>query len=189
MKKKIPQPCSEPSCGASENGSACKAPLPSPEATDERTETVQRTIHEFLHTDRLHRAAIERALADLGVHRSQHRMLVHLHRHGGSMAQSELASELDISPAAVAVTLRKLESAGYICRSTDGRDSRKKIIALTPEGDELLRVSYSAFTEVDLAMFSGLSAEELAAFSSMLARMRTCLQEHLAEGCDGRCPS
>ena len=152
-----------------------------------RTETVHRTIHEFMHTDRLHRAAIERTLADLGIHRSQHRMLLHLHRHGDSVSQKELARELDISPAAVAVTLGKLEAAGYVRRNADGRDSRCKTITVTPEGEALLRAGYSAFTEVDLAMFSSLSEEELASFSAMLARMRAALQERLSVETEGRC--
>ncbi len=142
---------------------------------DARTEAVRRTIHTFLHTDRLHRAAIERALGDLGIHHSQHRMLVHLHRHGGAVSQKALAEEFDISPAAVAVTLGKLERGGYIRRTAAAGDGRCKEIEITEAGREILRVSYDSFIAVDLAMFSELSEEELTAFRETLLRMQTAL--------------
>ncbi|MBQ2719385.1 MAG: MarR family transcriptional regulator [Clostridia bacterium] len=149
--------------------------LLSRQATEERAEAVRRTIHSFLHTDRLHRAAIERALADLGIHRSQHRLLMHLQRAEGRLSQKRLAEELDISPAAVAVTLRKLEQGGYLRRTADEGDARCKTIEITPLGKEVLRRGRSAFTEVDLLMFSDFSEEELSLFSSLLSRMRAAL--------------
>ena len=149
---------------------------------DARAEAVHRTIHDFMYTDRLHRAAIERAISTLGIHRSQHRMLVHLWRAGGELSQGALAKELDISPAAVAVTLGKLERAGYIRRVSDSADGRRKTIAVTPEGEELLRVSRSAFDEVDLAMFSALSDEELTLLSSILGRLQRTLKEKNLSG-------
>ena len=153
-----------------------KTILPTAEG-EGRAETVRRTIHDFMYTDRLHRAAIERAISALGIHRSQHRMLVHLHRAGGQLSQRRLAEELDISPAAVAVTLGKLEAAGYIRREASESDGRCKTIAVTAAGEALLEVSRSAFAEVDLAMFSSLSDEELSLFSSLLERLRSALKE------------
>ena len=152
---------------------------------DPRTEAVRETIHRFLHTDRLHRAAIERALGDLGIHHSQHRMLVHLHRHGAHVSQRTLAEEFDISPAAVAVTLGKLEKNGYIRRSADGTDARCKTIEITEAGREILRVSYDSFTAVDLAMFSDFTESELAAFRATLDRMQAALARLAGEGRDG----
>ncbi len=156
--------------------------LPPDGAEGTRAETVHRTIHDFLYTDRLHRAAIERAISELGIHRSQHRMLMHLHRAGGRLSQRALAEELDISPAAVAVTLGKLERAGYIRREPDTADGRRKTIAVTPEGEALLCASRSAFAEVDLAMFSALSDEEIALLSSMLKRLQGALRQGEPQG-------
>lgn len=153
-----------------------KEPILPPGKEAARAEAVHRTIHDFLYTDRLHRAAIEQALGDLGIHRSQHRMLFHLSRAGGELSQKALAEELDISPAAVAVTLGKLEAAGYIRRTADQGDGRCKTIAVTPEGEALLLAGRSAFAEVDLAMFAALSDEELSEFSSMLHRMQEALK-------------
>ncbi len=145
---------------------------------DARAEAVHRTIHDFMYTDRLHRAAIEQALGALGIHRSQHRMLLHLFRAGGRLSQRALAEELDISPAAVAVTLGKLEAAGYIRRELSESDGRCKTIAVTAAGEALLTESRSAFAEVDLAMFAELSDGELLHFSSMLDRLQEALKRH-----------
>ena len=142
---------------------------------DPRTEAVRETIHTFLHTNRLHRTAIERALSDLGIHHTQHRLLVHLHRHGGALSQRAIAEEFDVSPAAVAVTLGKMEKAGYIRRASAPSDNRCKTIEITEAGQEILRTSYASFTAVDLLMFADLSEAELSAFRDTLGRMEAAL--------------
>lgn len=140
-----------------------------------REEAVRHAIHTFMHTGRLHRSAIERAVADLGIHPTQHRMLCHIERCGGCISQKQLAEEFRISPAAVAVTLGKLEKAGYILRRVGTTDGRCKEIEVTEAGDALLRISRDSFAEVDLAMFAALSDGELAAFTEMLARLQAAL--------------
>ena len=150
-------------------------------AEDARTAAVRTAIHDFMRTDRMHRAAIERKLADLGIHRTQHMMLLDIKRHGlGS--QREIAERFDISPAAVAVTLKKLEENGYITRKAGTHDSRCKEVQLTERGEEILKVSYESFTAVDLAMFSDFSEEELTAFSATLARLQASLRSTVDEG-------
>lgn len=144
---------------------------------DARTAAVRTAIHDFLRTDRMHRAAIERKLADLGIHRTQHMTLLDIKRHGGIGTQRAIAERFDISPAAVAVTLRKLEESGYITRRTGAHDSRCKEVQLTEKGDAILATSYEAFTAVDRAMFADFTEEELALFSAMLSRLQNALRE------------
>ena len=140
-----------------------------------REEAVRHAIHTFMHTGRLHRSAIERRVADLGIHPTQHRMLCHIERCGGCISQKQLAEEFRISPAAVAVTLGKLEKAGYILRTVEPGDGRCKKIAVTEAGEALLRISYNSFCAVDLAMFGDLSDEELAAFTKTLERLQAAI--------------
>lgn len=148
---------------------------------DARTAAVRTAIHDFMRTDRMHRAAIERKLADLGIHRTQHMMLLDIKRHGlGS--QREIAERFDISPAAVAVTLKKLEENGYITRKAGAQDSRCKEVRLTEKGEAILATSYEAFTAVDLAMFADFTEEELTAFSAILARLQAALRSAVDEG-------
>ena len=70
----------------------------------------------FMKTDRLHRKAFEGLVSRLGIHRSQHIMLMHLAKDEGT-SQKALAEHLQISDAAVAVTIKKLE-AGEGCVRT-----------------------------------------------------------------------
>ena len=90
---------------------------------------IQKTIHAFISADILHRRSIEKWATDAGMHRSQHRMLMYLNKCENTPAQKDLANHFDISPAAVAVTLKKLESDGYIERvkCQERSDSRFKI--------------------------------------------------------------
>lgn len=140
-----------------------------------RAEAVHEAVHSFMHTGRLHRAAIERTVADLGIHPTQHRMLMHIKRCGGCVSQKELSEEFRISPAAVAVTLGKLEKAGYILRTVEAGDGRCKRIAVTEAGDALLRISYDSFCAVDLAMFADLTDEELLSFTETLGRLQAAV--------------
>lgn len=151
-------------------------------AEDARTAAVRTAIHDFMRTDRMHRAAIERKLADLGIHRTQHMMLLHIKKSGGIGTQRALAERFDISPAAVAVTLRKLEEGGYVTRRAGAQDSRCKEVRLTEKGEAILATSYEAFTAVDLAMFADFTEEELTAFSAMLTRLQAALRSAVDEG-------
>ena len=59
---------------------------------------------------RRHHALVERKTCDLGIHHSQHRMLMTLaRRQEDTPSQKELAERLGISAAAVTATLKKLE--------------------------------------------------------------------------------
>ena len=144
----------------------------------ERQASVQRTIHAFISADILHRRTIEGWAADAGMHRSQHRMLMYLSRCDATPAQKDLAKHFDISPAAVAVTLKKLESDGYIERGKCGErtDSRYNEIKITDRGREAALQSRKYFQHVDNESFKGFSAEELNLFTSLLERMQENLK-------------
>lgn len=130
----------------------------------------------FMLTDRLHRKAVEKFAAQLGIHRSQHFVLMRIAASGGCVSQKELAKKLEISPAALAVTLKKLENGGYLEKKPDEGDSRLNEIRLTEKGREIYRLSAERFSGIDRKMFSGISDVELEQFISILARMQSNLQ-------------
>ena len=100
-----------------------------------------KVIQEFIRTDRLHRQLVEaRITNDVGLHRSQHVMLMHLSHAKEPPSQKELACHFDISPAAVTVTLNRLECGGYITRSNPEGDNRSNRIAITEKGREATRI-------------------------------------------------
>lgn len=139
----------------------------------------QQAVRLLMLTDRLHRAAIEAQIEKLGIHRSQHFVLMSLSHREGELTQTEIANMLDISPAAVTVTLQKLEKSGLIERKTSGEDARTKIIRLTEEGKKTVKKTHELFLEVDDAMCGGMTGEELDALCAYLSRMSDNLK---AEG-------
>ena len=137
-----------------------------------------RACHLFMSADRMHRKAFERLVVSLGIHRSQHFMLMNIAREGAS-SQKELATRLGISTAAVAVALKKLEADGYITRTADSNDSRNNLIEITEEGSRVVSVSREYFSEVDAAMFHGIDEERLSVFISCLEAIQDNLSAFL----------
>ncbi len=120
---------------------------------------------------RRHHACVERRIGDLGIHHSQHRMLMHLARCERMPSQKELAEALGISPAAVATTLKKLEREGYIARAATDADNRRNEIRITDAGLAKVVESRTIFETVDSAMFAGFTPEEMATVIALLERM------------------
>ena len=144
-----------------------------PMAADAGTTPTQRAIHAFITANILHRRTIEGWANDAGMHRSQHRMLMYLTKCESIPSQKDLAKHFDISPAAVAVTLKKLESDGYIERGKchERSDSRFNEIRITERGRAAAMESRKYFQHVDSEALKDFSEEELALFTSFLERM------------------
>ena len=103
------------------------------------TRDAREIIHKFIQTNRLHRRIIERYGDRVELNCAAHRMLYFISKDENLPSQRELAERLKISPAAVATTLKKLETDGYVERSRahDGCDCRAKEIALTDKGRQM----------------------------------------------------
>ena len=146
--------------------------------SDAHSAAIQRTIRAFISTDILHRKVIEQWASDAGMHRSQHRMLLYLTKCNEIPSQKDLAKKFDISPAAVAVTLKKLEGDGYIERGkcSERADSRYNEIKITNQGRDAVMQSRKFFQHVDSEAFRDFSDEELSLFTSLLERMQENLK-------------
>ncbi len=132
---------------------------------------VDRAVRMMVHTDRMHRHAIEECMGDIGLHRTAHMMLMHLAKTEDRPSQRELADHFLITPAAVTGILKHLERDGYITRTT-GRDTRFHEIAITDKGRELVTKSRELFYEVDSQMFLGFSEEEVEAYILALTKIQ-----------------
>ena len=133
-------------------------------------------IRLFICTDRMHKSFVDRCISELGIHRSQHMILMHLASSGELPSQKELAEHLDVSPAAVAVALKTLEGDGYIKKESVENDSRLKKIVITDKGKVTVEKSRAIFSAIDTAMCSGLSDEELDNMRIYLEKMREGLK-------------
>ena len=111
-------------------------------------ETFVTAAETMLRVNRMHRALIDARVKEIGMHRTQHRILMRLTRCGTLPSQKELAEQLDITPAAVTGALKKIEQDGYIERSL-GHDTRYNEIKITEKGVALVEHTRRMFAEVD----------------------------------------
>ena len=125
----------------------------------------------LIHVMRQHHRIVERRIDGLGVHHSQHRMLMRLSNMGRSPSQKDIAKALDVSPACVARTLKALSAAGLIDKA-EAADGRCNEISILPDGQRLIDDSIKVFGEIDAEMFDGVSDEQMAALILALRRIR-----------------
>ena len=132
---------------------------------------IHTAVGQFIRLDRLHRAAIDRQVGEIGLHRSQHRLLMYLNRHEQTPSQAELARFLEISPPAVTNSLKRLETEGYIGRECSKEDGRNNVIRITEKGRSVLNDTRHRFSEVDKAMLGELSEDEIETFCALTEKM------------------
>ena len=132
----------------------------------------------LLHTGRLHKTLIDARVREIGIHRTQHRILMHLAKCDRIPSQRELAEHLDITPAAVTIAIKQIELDGYIKR-TQGKDTRFYEIEITEKGREMVALTKELFSEADARMFEGFSDEELDRFMEYMERLQSNLRSEI----------
>ena len=144
------------------------------------TSTTQRMIA----INHLHRRTLERNLKETGIHRAQHRLklsrsedyfnagvlLMNLAANPTS-SQMELAKRLEVSPAAVAVSLKSLAKQGLINKTAKQEDARFNSVELTERGRKIVEESREFFNEIERKMYRGFSGEEMTDFCGYLDRI------------------
>lgn len=116
-------------------------------------------VWEIIRVAREHRKIVEKRICSLGIHPSQHHVLMHISING-ACTQNNIAEAMEVSAAAVAVSLKKLEKGGYIEKQISPGDGRSNLIALTLKGEKVVEQSKAMFEEVDKEMFLSISEEE-----------------------------
>lgn len=125
--------------------------------------------------DRQLRRCIEQRVADTGVYRSQHQLLMCMGAHPGC-SQAFLAETLGISAAAITTSLQKLEKGGYISRETSADDNRTNYLEVTEKGKAVICKSKQIFRQIEAEMYEGFSVEELECLMNYYERIRTNLE-------------
>ena len=131
---------------------------------------LHRISHMQRHLGRMQHRIVEARVRSLGIHPSQHFMLMRLSDMGRFPSQAQIAEELDVSPASVARTLKQLEAGGYIERCGSDVDGRRNEIAISAKGEEMVRRSREIFERMDAARFEGFGPEELDQLEALLRR-------------------
>ena len=136
-------------------------------------------MHKFIQTNRLHRRVIGHWADRLNMHCSAHRMLMHISRAENIPSQKELAEHFKISPAAVATTLKKLETDGFIERSKckSCSDSRANEITVTEHGKKAAEDTEKYFRFVDSTALKDFSQEDTETLLRLLEKIQNNLHE------------
>ena len=140
-------------------------------AAEEREQQLHETVDVLIHVMRLHHRIVERRIDGLGVHHSQHRMLMKVAKLGHSASQKDIAEAMDVSPACVARTLKHLSAEGLI-EKREGADGRCNEISILPKGERLVEDSLALFRQIGAEMFQGISGAELESLTEVLRRIR-----------------
>ena len=112
----------------------------------------------------------------LGVTGGQVTLLVQIKTHPGISAR-ELAARERVSPAGISGHLDRLERAGLVMRMQDAADRRRQVLALTPEGDRVLRAVKRRRTAWLAERMKGMTPDELAAIDAALAPLMKLVEE------------
>lgn len=129
---------------------------------------------------KMHRCILDEQGKQTGVYRSQHQILMMLSEHS-NVSQKEIAKLLYVSTATIAVSVKKLEKAGYITRIVDKEDNRMNQLCLTQKGKDMVGKSREYFHNVEIKMFQGFSDEDLNCMGQVLDRIYENLSQILVE--------
>ncbi len=128
-------------------------------------------VGKLMKVNRLHRSVICDSTGTLRLQRSGHMMLLYILNSEAPPSQKEIAKAFNITPAAVAMMLKKMEQYGLVVRTADKSDSRINLIKVSEKGKTLISENRQRFEQTDRAMLDGISESELAAVSKTLDKM------------------
>lgn len=97
--------------------------------------------------------------------------------HPEGLPQNDIAERNHLAAPTVSLTLKQMESLGYITRKPSDNDNRKTIVVLTELGYELDEKIKECFRIVESRMIKNICKEDLAHFEKVLELMKNNLQE------------
>ncbi len=143
----------------------------------ESSEAYKTTMHKMIYVSKLHRCIVEKNISSMGIHHSQHHLLMYIAEKGEVDSQKQIAERFGISSAAVARSLKTLESEGYIKRKNIASDGRFNNISITARGRKIVENSHAIFSETDAFAFSDFTDEDIEKLNRYLDMMKERLLE------------
>lgn len=137
------------------------------------------TMRKLMRVGRLHRAVFERNISNMGIHHSQHHLLMYLAKEGEVGSQKEIAEKFGVSSAAIARLLKGLEAEGFIEKCSIENDGRYNKISITEKGKDIVQKSHVLFKETDMSAFQDFSDDELVLFNEFIDKMQSRLLEKI----------
>ncbi|MBR4435917.1 MAG: MarR family transcriptional regulator [Clostridia bacterium] len=106
---------------------------------------------------------------------AQMRMLEFIASHPGC-TQADVAEEMQVSPASVAQSIKRIEASGYVSRAACKGNLRANSLEITPSGIDAAALCRKVFDGLQDRMLLGFSADEREALDSMITRLMSNLE-------------
>lgn len=119
---------------------------------------------------RMYYSRVQSQLAEVGLYRGQPPILMLLYKNDG-MSQKEMARALNLSPATMTVTLKRMEKAGLVLREMDEHDQRILRVHLSEKGREMCETGESRIGVVTAELLEGFTLEEQQQLNEYLGRI------------------
>ena len=119
---------------------------------------------------RMYYSRIQSQLAEVGLYRGQPPILMLLYKNDG-MSQKKMARALNLSPATMTVTLKRMEKAGLVLREMDEHDQRILRVHLSEKGREMCETGESRIGVVTAELLEGFTLEEQQQLNEYLGRI------------------
>lgn len=119
---------------------------------------------------RMYYSRIQSQLAEVGLYRGQPPILMLLYKNDG-MSQKEMARALNLSPATMTVTLKRMEKAVLVLREMDEHDQRILRVHLSEKGREMCETGESRIGVVTAELLEGFTLEEQQQLNEYLGRI------------------
>ena len=148
---------------------------PTPEITEPRwlDEEEQHAWRSILRANHLLRAVMNEALDPFDVSLGEYELLSMVSEAPGARMRMAAVADLIVqSRSRVSHTATRLEKRGWVQRMPSVRDGRGVVLALTPEGREMVEQLAPVHVEsVRAALLDHISGEELVAYGDMMRRV------------------
>ncbi|MDR3511731.1 MAG: MarR family transcriptional regulator [Caulobacteraceae bacterium] len=126
--------------------------------------------------DQLVTNRLERVLPD-GLSHAQFGVLTHFCHQGEVATPAELARAFQVTKGAMTNTLQRLEAQGFVAIEPDPQDGRRKLVAITPDGQAAHLAALHAMRPMTESLRSAFTEEEFVAALPFLKALRTWLDE------------
>jgi len=127
-----------------------------------------------------HRKCILQQSQAYGLYVGQPQVLDFIRSNPGC-TQNDIANALGVSPASIAFSTKRLQSAGVLMKQLNTLDMRRNKLYVTPEGVEALDRFENSLSEINEKIFEGFSEEELQQLEQFAGRINCNLEKIMKE--------
>jgi len=125
---------------------------------------------------RVRKACHRSMLSKSCLYPGQPAMLGYICDHPGC-SQKQIADRLGVTPASVAISLKRLESAHLITRRADTADTRCNRVYITQAGEKELDYCLESLEAFDFSVINALSESETEMLEVLLLKLKSALKE------------